>query len=319
MKFLKLLLFFFLISICTSCSSWILKNNSPNPIYRAQAIRVNDSPYSDIIIIGGVNGSNHSNQNLLYNTQNDTWSNLSPMPIGNSEHSIAKFNNKIYVFGGVNVVNYQANQNNNVFEYDIANDTWTQKSNMPINITGASAQTVNELERIFIFGGESDPSNIPNRYVYEYNPLNDTWTQKSIMPTYAETHFSATLLNDNNIYIAGGEKVSTKSPELWKYNPFDDTWLQLLNLPYSISHHSASTTSEGNVLTIIGEHNFDFLPFAGNQFRDLPNRNNTVGWSELCVEYVTDDKGQRVGAIFVFGGNNDRFNTNSSYTVEVMY
>ena len=65
--------------------------------------------------------------------------------------------------------------------------------------------------------------------LWEYNPTNNVWTQKTSLPStgrYASFGFSF----NNKGYVLGGEKSgNVMTNEFWEYNPTSDSWTSLTN------------------------------------------------------------------------------------------
>jgi N-acetylneuraminic acid mutarotase len=133
------------------------------------------------------------------------WTTKADMPTPRWEHYTCVVDGKIYVIGGAGPV-YQTL--GTVEVYDPATDTWTEKSEMPTARQGLSTSVVNG--KIYAIGGGASPSagygTAVDTFstVEEYDPVTDTWTTKSPMPTSRGWH-SANVV-DEKIYIFGGSQ-----------------------------------------------------------------------------------------------------------------
>jgi len=134
-----------------------------------------------------------------YDLKIDKWTKKANIPTIRVFASTVAANGKIYVIGGING-NLQAVPN--VDEYDPITDVWTKKADMPNAKTGSAFVEING--KIYIFGGETDSLwNGPVlSIVEEYDPVTDTWLEKSEMPSPLMCS-SATMVN-NKVYIFGG-------------------------------------------------------------------------------------------------------------------
>lgn len=121
--------------------------------------------------------------------------------------------------------------------YDPATDTWTTKSEMSTARQGLSTNVVNG--KIYAIGGgasslTSYTSVETFSTVEEYDPVTDTWTTKSEMPTARGFH-SANVV-DGRIYVIGGSPRAPDSGVILTvevYDPATDTWTQKGDMPAS--------------------------------------------------------------------------------------
>jgi len=144
--------------------------------------------------------------NEQYNPTTNTWVYKASMPTARVYFAIAAYENKIYCFGGITGMGiselimpgmYTDIDTDAVEEYNTFTDTWTVKTHMPKGGgMHMSAQEVNGL--IYVFDSQN--------YVYVYNPLNDSWTEKDSMsvPPY-------TTVIDGKIIATGTHGVRTNS------------------------------------------------------------------------------------------------------------
>jgi N-acetylneuraminic acid mutarotase len=130
-----------------------------------------------------------------------------------------------------------------------AEDTWTQKADMPTARFGCGASVVNG--KIYVIGGEevhNDPT--PFAVVEVYDPATDTWERKADMPTGREG--LATAVVDGKIYAIGGQRgahVMVSTVEV--YDPATDTWEKKANMPTARGWFSASALN-GKIYAIGG-------------------------------------------------------------------
>jgi N-acetylneuraminic acid mutarotase len=175
---------------------------------------------------GVVTGTNEE-----YNPATNTWTYKKPMPTSRSYFATAVYQNKIYCISeGVNEV------------YNTATDTWETKTPMPTARTGLQANVVNG--KIYLIGGYVSAYyttyNFSSSFLTlneVYDPANDSWTTKALMPTAASNYASAVV--DNKIYIIGGLLKSEEYTLNQIYDPATDTW--------SIGAPSPSITAYGAV------------------------------------------------------------------------
>lgn len=143
-----------------------------------------------------------------------------PVPVEN--FAAAALDGKIYIFGGDSKDGSQIRLKN-VQEYNLIENRWTQKADLPEGKNGFKAQVLNG--KIYTFGSESIQANMNiDSYIEtieEYDPLNDIWQQKGNM-FYNIKDYSVTALGDR-IYLAGGQNdlggIQTKVFASYNPNP----------------------------------------------------------------------------------------------------
>ncbi|MFN2126482.1 MAG: kelch repeat-containing protein, partial [Anaerolineales bacterium] len=72
------------------------------------------------------------------------------------------------------------------FAYDPNTDEWTQIDDSPHNYGGSIAAIVGS--RVYLIGGAIEGSNIPIPDVNVFDPVSETWMQKTEMPTPRSLH-----------------------------------------------------------------------------------------------------------------------------------
>jgi len=122
-----------------------------------------------------------------------------------------------------------------------AEDTWTQKADMPTARFGCAASVVNG--KIYVIGGEQVHNNpTPFAVVEMYDPATDTWERKADMPTGREG--LATAVVDGRIYAIGGQRGAFNMVVTVEvYDPAADTWERKANMPTARGWASASVVN----------------------------------------------------------------------------
>jgi len=196
-------------------TGWTEKALLPNSIADQTAAVYNGKMYS----MGGyINGPNNpQNKNFEYDPSTNAWTVLTPMPTSRWGMVAVEFNGKIYVFGGTNTYYNLPGINKNEV-YDPVTNTWDiTKNNVPVGLDGQGIMGVKYGDKIhlFLFG-----------HHYEYDPANDTYTQKAGMPTPRNWSTCATV--GSKIYLIGGDSpnISGSNPTNVNevYDPATDTW-----------------------------------------------------------------------------------------------
>lgn len=101
---------------------------------------------------------------------------------------------------------------------------WTQMASIPINgFYGATGFSIGN--KAYIIAGK-DNSNCYNN-VWEYNSVNDSWTQKANFPGTCRNDGVSFAINGKGYYGTGNNYTN----DFWEYNPLTDSWTQKAPLP----------------------------------------------------------------------------------------
>ena len=185
--------------------------------------------------------------NEQYDPTTNTWVYKASMPTARVYFAIAAYENKIYCFGGITGMGisetimpgmYTDNDTSVVEEYNTLTDTWTIKAHMPKGGgMHMSAQEVNGL--IYVFDSQN--------YVYVYNPINDSWTEKDSVytPPY-------TTVIDGKIIATGTHGARTNSThyspaqevqQIATYNPITNNLTYGLDASIGVQGGNVGATS----------------------------------------------------------------------------
>lgn len=127
---------------------------------------------------------------------------------------------------------------NDFWEYDTLTDVWMQKNTLPTwgrQMYVAFSMNGKGYIGTGITGGFSG---VLLDDFWEYDPTNDTWTQKANfggVPRYQATGFS--LLGKG--YIGTGISSASYEYDFWQFDPFANAWFQKANL--TLTGRSGST------------------------------------------------------------------------------
>ncbi len=210
-------------------NEWTTKSNMPTARIAHGACVVEGKIY----VIGGGRSASGSGLSTVeeYDPVSDTWTTKSDMPTARLVLSASVVNGKIYAIGGKPV--HGVSPLSTVEEYDPATDIWTTKADMPTARFGVSTCAVNG--KIYAIGG--DPGNSDATYIglptiEEYDPVMDTWTRKSDMPT-ARGYFSTSAVNGKIYAIGGGLRLvrTYGLSTVEEYDPVTDTWSTKADMP----------------------------------------------------------------------------------------
>jgi len=121
--------------------------------------------------------------------------------------------------------------------------------------------------------------------LWEYDAVNDTWTERSSFPG-APRNYYITFTLDNNLYLVGGSTgdpsiMENHSLETWRYNMDTDQWTRLNDFVGTARIRAAGFATDGKGIMVSGCHENDtmnlevweYLPGLDSWTRknDLPN------------------------------------------------
>jgi len=137
--------------------------------------------------------------------------------------------NKIYVFGGSDPDAQTVNNLNQI--YDIASNTWSTGTPLPDLRAFMASGYSPDNGKIYLVGGYNTAfvdSGQPN--TWEYDPIADTYTNKTDFPELAGGYASGII--NGHLYVAGGRDANNVSLNtVFDYDIAADTWTQKNNMP----------------------------------------------------------------------------------------
>ncbi|HET6796391.1 MAG TPA: kelch repeat-containing protein, partial [Gemmatimonadales bacterium] len=194
----------------------------------------------------------------------NSWLIRAKMPVNRTNMAVATVTNAagqsvVYVIGGLTTTGMPSEK---VMAYNVATNTWTFRSPLPVRLAGSSgAGVING--KIYVSGGYSDyGGSFPGPKLYRYDPATNTWTQKRsipILPTDIGGDRAAgngvTGVIGGKLYVVSGcfqaddpwGYFETCNPLFFRYNPATDQWARLPN-PFADSEWGAAGPSIGGVI-----------------------------------------------------------------------
>ncbi len=192
-----------------------------------------------------------------------SWAGGEAAPAPLYEAQGATVGDELFVFGGFYSQNIEASAH--VFAYSPAENTWTQRSDMPEKLTHAG--TAVDDERVFIVGGfvGNHPGPSTNS-VWIYNTADDTWQPGPPLP---EKRGGGALVKlGRTLHFFGGTlrvdgRYLEDSGDHWTLDLDDPVgWLAAPPLP-NPRNHTAGVALGGKIYAVGGQHLGD--EEAGNQ------------------------------------------------------
>lgn len=177
-----------------------------------------------------------------------TWIQRAPAPSARWNPASVVLDGTIFVIGGQDSSRpYTALKK--VEAYDPVSDSWEIKAPMLTGRWGLVTAVVND--KIYAIGGRGG-SFLGGHYavdvVEEYDPLTDTWTVRTSMPTPRGWMGSA-VINDT-IYVFGGLGAQSDVAVVEKYHPVTDSWTSEADMPQPRSTFMTATLN--NRIYLIG-------------------------------------------------------------------
>ncbi|XP_025093871.1 attractin-like isoform X2 [Pomacea canaliculata] len=186
-------------------------------------------------IVGGYSlNSSAAIQLLKYSFKNDSWSTVpegtkTPWPL--YAHSAVKYQNRLYVYGGVR----DGLVKDELWVYDIAGGSWNQTSVSGFPVSGHTAHVYNDT--MLVFFGYSPLFGYVNR-VQQYNFVTGMWTTLETKGAVVQGGYGHSSVYENNtgkIFVYGGYHSAMTSgsssynltDRLYSYDPTEHSWLLL--------------------------------------------------------------------------------------------
>lgn len=223
-----------------STDTWTKKTDIPTPRQAASGCVINGKIY----VIGGVSGAFTPVTHFtveVYDPVSDTWTEKTPMPTARVNHASVAFDGKIYVIGG-HIGWDDAELYNTIEVYDPETDEWTTQvppqSGEFFPRWGLSACTLNG--KIYAIGGSNAVTRPVTslKTVQEYDPIANTWKNKSNMPT--ARFFASIALVNERIYMIGGAPAEAQVFQtVEEFDPLNNTWETKNSMPVGMSRLAA--------------------------------------------------------------------------------
>lgn len=168
-----------------------------------------------IYVLGGVNDDGIVKTVERYNYKNDTWEDVTQLPVDIRDFGAAAIGNTIYIAGGY----IKGDVSDRVYAYDIVTDTWTEKASMAEKRTRHAF--INAEGLLYAVGGKNDSGTLKSAEVYNF--ADNTWTK---LADITDSRMDAAIAYGyGKIYVIGGfdEKAGyIGSSEC--YNIKEQTW-----------------------------------------------------------------------------------------------
>lgn len=167
----------------------------------------------------GPSGALTSTYKFSFTTQ--SWKAVTPKPGKGLMSAVCfQFGNKIILAGGKGNNDSISHE---VWQYDIANDVWTQKNKLPFSpLWRAAYSTIGNFG--YQIGGIDSVGRF-SKHLYQYNSQTDTWQLADSLPTPKGRAYQGMQTRANSLYVFGGfDSLNTYYNDAYVYNTTTNSW-----------------------------------------------------------------------------------------------
>lgn len=240
----------------------------------------------------------------LVNSAQGVWTQKADYPGGNLYDFVGyALNNNGYI--GTGRHSWYNSYLSDWQEFNPVLNTWTQKSSLPVSISGGAAFTAGN--KGYVASGANDRTYIYD--TYEYDVLADSWAANAsaLMPRQRATGVGA---GDFGYIVGGYNGRGDPMNDCWEYNQPLNTWSQRASLPQSAARYNASGFSVNGKVYIFGGTagttmlndlwEFDALTDTWTQKNSLPGIGRTQS-----ISFVINNEAYVIGGFNYLGYLNE--------------
>jgi N-acetylneuraminic acid mutarotase len=168
-------------------------------------------------------------------------------------YTTAVVSGKLYIIGGTGgtqpglVPDGEFLPRDNVDIYDPALNAWSKGHSAPMPLETWSDSCVYGGE-IYVFGGMPTLGAAQEKFVWTYNPVQDSWSAKSPM-TSPRQQVACVEMGDD-FYLLGGREAGPATDIVERYNPLRQTWSSPTRLP--TPRLGAHAVAIGHEIIVVG-------------------------------------------------------------------
>lgn len=327
MKNSKIVLYILLASTCLSCHD---ATDSPYPpisfqkiatmpgIGRASAVAFAANGKGYVTLGRDDNPTDSLKECWQYDPSSDSWSKKTIFPgVSRVKAMAAVVNGKAYIGLGYKpyVSTYVNGNYKDLWMYDPALNTWTQKANFPSTATDACVSFV--LNNCIYVGEGFNQDDFTNEF-WKYDTEFNTWSRLNDFP--GDFRAGATMCADNtHIYFGTGYRTGNYN-DWWEYYPATDSWIQRKTMPDNGRVNAVSININHRFFVSTGRH-FGGNLTGGHLISDIveydPTRNVWYkrgnipnGGRENAISFIINGKG------YIGQGENDSKILNDFFSFE---
>ena len=218
--------------------------------------------------------------NLPIIVQSQNWVQVNSLPnsFNETHHSFAfSFDDMGYIVSG----NSNSGERDDFYQYDPANDSWTELTPFPGAPRGFAIGDTWNGKAYFGFG--YDGTSLLND-LWEFDPSNMSWTELAPCPCAARTH-PAMIAHNGKVFVGLGNTSPENLNDWWEYDITLNTWSQKDDLPSQSRHHPYQFGINDYVYTGFGHGNdiyndwfrYDITDETWTQVATLPAEGRVAG------------------------------------------
>lgn len=201
---------------------------------------------TDVYIAGGSNVAGPRASFDLYDSANDMWRPLPPMPSARERFGMAGFSGRIYISGGRSREMDQTapSASDELWAYDTVSSDWVTKAAMPSK--RVDHVMINVGDKLYVIGGSGEHADL----IYVYDIVSNIWTTLKTRMPKPRRNFGVAF-DQTSIYIFGG--ISNKGKILADVDVFDaesESWSQ--QSPMQTPRAGVAATFLGGRLHVAG-------------------------------------------------------------------
>lgn len=228
----------------SEAGTWTLERPLPVRLAEVAAVAANGHLHT----IGGNLNNVAVTAHDAYDPDKDAWRTLADLPEPRDHVAVAQSDGKIFAAGGF-ATPVHKNSRADVFEYDIANDTWRRLPAMTVARGAAGAAIVDG--ELHVLGGRGDDGvTLAAHEVYDLH--SGRWKHAAPLPQ-ARDHLAVVVMDDK-IHVIGG-RLRSPVERVGRHDVYDpkmDRWTSAAPLPTPRSG-VAAVLYNGLILVLGGE------------------------------------------------------------------
>jgi N-acetylneuraminic acid mutarotase len=190
-----------------------------------------------------------------YDPANDDWNEVDSYPGGTREHLVGfVIGSKAYVGLGGTYLDGHFEQYNDFYEFDpskSAGAQWTKKADIgdyPDGVPSGNGFAFAIAGRGYVGIDMSDGT----YDLWEYDPGENTWTERASVPSHALSQGSLTTV------ALGGKAYIQSSAVVWQYDPTKNTWTDYADFPGADGRYTVGF--------VAGRSAYFGMPVGSNEF-----------------------------------------------------
>lgn len=199
-----------------------------------------------VYVLGGFAGFDLTDQILIYDPVDDTWSRGAPMPAAVHHANAAVVDGAIYVVGAMELDGFSFTPRGYTWRYDIAADEWTARATMPAGAE-RGASFVGAIDgTIYVAGGLGVGGTVA--FTSAYIVAEDRWVHPLAPLPAARDHGAGAAVGGALFAITGRNGGFSDRVDI--YDPVADEWS--VGEPIPTPRAGVATAVLGNEIVVIG-------------------------------------------------------------------